>query len=66
MNKPSIPLYWSAAEALTFVAFLEDIISNIWTLHGSNMAMHLQQVRQRQDRPHQDRADPKVVDDVPF
>jgi len=66
MNKPSIPLYWSAEEALTFVAFLEDIVSNIWSIHGSNMAMHLQQVRQLQDRAPQDRADPKVADDIPF
>ena len=39
MNKPSIPLYWSSKEALTFVAFLEDIISDIWSIHGSSMAM---------------------------
>ena len=66
MNKPPIPQYWSAEEALTFVAFLEDIISNIWSIHGHNMAMYLQRVRHLQDRAPQDCADPKVTDDIPF
>lgn len=66
MNKLPIPRYWSAEEALTFVAFLEDIISNIWSFHGSNMATHLQQVRHLLDRAPQDCADPKIADDIPF
>ena len=66
MNKPPIPRYWSAEEALTFVAFLEDIISNIWSIHGSNMAMHLQRVRHLQDRAPRDCPDSKVADDIPF
>ena len=66
MNKPSIPGYWSAEEALTFVAFLEDLISNIWSIHGRNMAMHLQQVRHLQNQAPKDCANPKAADDIPF
>ena len=61
MNKPPIPRYWSAEEALTFVAFLEDIISNIWSIHG-----YLQRVPHLQDRGLQNCANPKTADDIPF
>jgi len=38
----SIPDHWTGDEALTFVAFLEDIIQLIWDAHGAAMARQLQ------------------------
>jgi hypothetical protein len=66
MNKPDIPKYWSAEEALTFVAFLEDIISTIWKTHGQDMARHLQRIHHLKDRAPPDCADPQLAEDLPF
>ena len=36
-RKLSIPKQWTPEEALSIVAFLEDIITNIWMIHGHAM-----------------------------
>ena len=32
-----IPAFWSGAEALAVVAFLEAIITSVWEAHGDHM-----------------------------
>ena len=66
MNQNDIPHYWSAEEALTFCAFLEDLISAIWKSHGPQMAKHLQKVRHLRDRFPPDCSDPDISNDLPF
>ena len=33
-----IPSFWSGSEALSFVAFLELLISQVWAAHGHAMS----------------------------
>jgi len=40
---PATATTWSPEEALTFVAFLDDLIAAVWTLHGERMAAVLRQ-----------------------
>ncbi len=38
MKHVTIPAYWTGEEALTTVAFLEEIIRAIWRAHGDLMS----------------------------
>jgi len=66
MNRPAIPTYWSAEEALTFVAFLEEIIADIWRARGDEMAACLHRARHPPDRPPSDPSPTAAGDDIPF
>ena len=33
----TVPHHWSSEEALTFVAFLDQVAQAIWSLHGDGM-----------------------------
>ena len=38
MKRVTIPRHWSAEQALSVVAFLDDVIRAIWREHGEQMA----------------------------
>jgi hypothetical protein len=42
-----IPDHWTGDEALTFVAFLEEVILAVWGLHGHAMATQLRRAEEQ-------------------
>jgi len=42
-----IPDHWTGDEALTFVAFLEEVIQAVWSLHGHGMATRLRRAEEQ-------------------
>ena len=42
-----IPDHWTGDEALTFVAFLEEVILAIWAQHGHDMAAQLRRAEEQ-------------------
>ena len=42
-----IPDHWTGDEALTFVAFLEEVILAVWGIHGHDMAAQLRRAEEQ-------------------
>jgi len=38
MRRVTIPAHWTGEQAISVVAFLEDVIRAIWRQHGDDMA----------------------------
>jgi hypothetical protein len=63
MRRVTIPAHWTAEQALSMVAFLEDVIRAIWREHGDHMAPLLDPDRGLE--PDHSSSSP-LDDDMPF
>jgi hypothetical protein len=62
MKSVQIPTHWSGEQALSMVAFLDELIRSIWSRHGEEMAEVL-----RRDRAPTPSTDPGPAQEVlPF
>lgn len=63
MRRVTIPAQWTGEQALSVVAFLEDVIRAIWRQHGDHMAHLLNPDREPQPEL---RPSSPIDEDLPF
>ncbi len=63
MRRVNIPPQWTGEQALSVVAFLEDVIRAVWRQHGDHMATLIDADRPPYPEPSYF---PPADDDAPF